>query len=143
MKPFHFSLEKMEHYRQQLLDTEKDKLAALQNKKNQLEYKMGQLELFEKKQKSELCTRQKSGMQAADLTYYSFFAQNILAQKKEVKDLMETLQVQIDQQVQVVTKASQGMKSLEKLKEKQFEQYQKDEARERTEQITELIAMGL
>lgn len=143
MKPFRFSLEKMQHYRQQLLDTEKDKLAALQNKRNELEYQMNQLERFEHDQKHELYHRQKRGMQAVELGYYSFFAQNIQTQKKEVRARMEIIQQQIDQQVQVVTQASQGMKSLEKLKEKQLEEYQRDEARERTEQITELIAMGM
>lgn len=143
MKPFHFSLEKMQHYRQQLLDTEKDKLAALQNRRNELEYQMSQLERFEQEQNHELCHRQKVGMQAVELTYYSFFAQNIQTQKKEVRAQMAAIQQKIDQQVQVVTKASQGMKSLEKLKEKQLEEYQRDEARERTEQITELIAMGM
>ena len=46
MKKFEFSLQKMQRYKQQILDKEKALLAALQSKRDKIKAEIEDLELF-------------------------------------------------------------------------------------------------
>lgn len=143
MKKFEFSLTKMQRYKKQILDKEKGVLAALQRKRAEIEQQILELQQFEAKQNAELHQKQKQGMSSAQLAGYRFFCENIRMQIEDLNHQMEQLQKQVDAQIQIVTKASQELKSIDKLEEKQLEEYRLEVMRAENEEITEFITMGL
>ena len=143
VKKFEFSLTKMQRYKKQILDKEKGVLAVLQRKRNEIEQEILKLQQFEAKQSAELIEKQKKGMSSSQLAGYRFFCENIRMQIDDLKHQLEQLQKQVDAQIQVVTKASQELKSIDKLEEKQLEEYRLEVMRAENEEITEFITMGL
>lgn len=143
MKKFEFSLKKMQHYKKQILDKEKGILGALQKQRMDVEQEIENLKQFAAKQTRELHEMQKKGMPSSQLVQYRFFAENIQMQIVGLKKQLEQLQAQVEAQIVVVTKASQELKSIDKLEEKQLEEYRLEVARAENEEITEFITMGL
>lgn len=76
MKKFEFSLQKMQRYKQQILDKEKALLAALQSKRDKIKAEIEDLELFLVEQSRKLQGKQMQGMSAADLAGHNFIVQN-------------------------------------------------------------------
>ena len=63
-----------------------------------------------------------------------------LAQLEEMEEELRLLQAGLERQRQIVTEASREVKKLEKLKEKQLEEYHRGEAKEQQETIAEHVA---
>ncbi len=143
MKKFEFSLTKMQRYKKQILDKEKGVLAELQRKKAEIEQTILELQQFEAQQSQKLHQQQTKGMASAQLAGYRFFAENIRLQIEDLNQQLIQLQQQVEAQIQVVTKASQELKSIDKLEEKQLEEYRLEVMRAENEEITEFITMGL
>lgn len=143
MKKFEFSLSKMQRYKRQILDKEKGILASLQKTKQDMEDEIVQLEQFLLQRMDELNQRQKTGISAAELSGYRFFQENIQKQIADLNKRLRELQVQLDAQIEIVMKASQELKSIDKLEEKQREEYQQEVARAESEEIAEFITMKL
>ena len=61
-------------------------------------------------------------------------------QLEELEKERKLLQAGLERQRQVVTEASREVKKLEKLKEKQLEEYHRGEAKEQQETIAEHVA---
>ncbi len=143
MKKFAFSLERMQRYKKQMVDKEKQILAALQKQKADIIGNIEHLEQFEIQQTHQLQQRQIAGMQAQQLAGYSYFSQNIRTQIASLRNELEQLQPRIDAQIEVVKNVSQELKSIDKLEEKKLEEYQLEVARAENEQLTEYIVMGI
>ena len=61
-------------------------------------------------------------------------------QLEETADELTRAQAKVEKQRSIVTEASKEVKKLEKLKEKQLEEYRHDEAKEQQDLITEHVA---
>ena len=61
-------------------------------------------------------------------------------QLEEMEEELRLLQAGLERQRQIVTEASREVKKLEKLKEKQLEEYHRGEAKEQQETIAEHVA---
>lgn len=133
----------MQRYKRQILDKEKGILASLQKTKQDMEDEIAGLEQFLLQRLDELNQRQKTGISAAELSGYRFFQENIQKQIADLNKRLQELQVQVDAQIEIVMKASQELKSIDKLEEKQREEYQQEVARAESEEIAEFITMKM
>lgn len=143
MKQFRFSLERIQRYKQQLLDAEKNQLAALQQQMADLDANIERLRRDRAGRLAELQRRQAEGLFAAELQKERFLLENAQIQIHQLSDERVTLQKKIDRQMERVVAASRETKSIDKLEEKQREEYRQAETRERNEEISELIMLGL
>lgn len=143
MKRFQFSLERIQRYKQQLLDLEKSKLAALQRQLIELDENISRLIQDRSRRLAELQRQQIKGILAEELSKKRFFLENEQMQIRQLTLERENLQKQINQQIEKVVAASRETKSIDKLEEKQRMEYQQAEARERNEEISELIILRL
>lgn len=141
MKKFEFSLQKMQRYKQQILDKEKALLAALQNKRDRIQNQIEELEAFLVEQSHELQARQAKGMSAAELAGHNFIVQNTRTRLEDLRLELLNAEKEVEEQRKIVMQASQEVKSIDKLEEKQLEEYQLEASRAENEERMELLTM--
>lgn len=141
MKKFEFSLQKMQRYKQQILDKEKALLAALQNKRDRIQNEIKELEVFLVEQSHQLQEKQKKGMSAAELAGHNFIVQNTRSRLKDLHEELVNAERELEQQRKIVLQASQEVKSIDKLEEKKLEEYQLESARAENEERMEMLTM--
>lgn len=125
MKRFEFSLNKLLNYKQQVLKREKNDLANLR--------KQQQLAIDEKKQliqklkdaDDEFVLTSNKGMSAQHMVLAKSYINSISEQIRSLDRLIHILESQIEKQLGVVVEATKEVSSLEKLEEKQLEDYKK------------------
>lgn len=140
MKAFVFSLERMRQYKDQLLNREKDLLARLQQEKKSIEVKIEQLEQYRLLKQKELQQKQQDGMDSKEMGAYQFYMDNTAHLLEQYhKDLAKAGE-KVERQLQVVITYSQEINGLDKLEEKQREEYRYKEAKENELQISELVS---
>lgn len=143
MKKFQFSLSRMQDFKNQILDKEKNLLGQL--KRNQLDLET-QIESLIRKQNilgRQLTEEQSRGTTAAKLLSYSAQIENIRMQLKQLHIDLENAIVEVDCQTKVVVAASQEVSSLDKLKERQWEEYRLEEARSNETAMLEYVTVSL
>lgn len=143
MKSFVFSLARMRNYKEQLLDKEKITLRALQKKKNDIEEQIHQVQLYRDLKKAELQRRQVAGMDAFGLSEYSFFLENTRLQLEDLHKQLIAAEREVEIQLQIVIQASREVAGLDKLEEKQLEEYRQLEAKDNELQIQEHVITAL
>lgn len=141
MKKFEFSLQKMQRYKQQILDKEKALLAALQNKRDRIQNQIEELEAFLVEQSHALQARQTKGMSAAELAGHNFIVQNTRTRLEDLRVELLNAEKEVEEQRKIVMQASQEVKSIDKLEEKQLEEYQLEASRAENEERMELLTM--
>lgn len=132
MKKFRFTLEKMRGYQEQILETQKNRLAQLRYAQRQIEEKIQALKESFHAISQEMHTEQQRGMPAYKLPSYNLQLENIRNQLNELYVHLRKAQAAVEEQMKKVVLAQQEVKKLDKLEEKQLEEYQmmvqKDEA---------------
>ena len=121
MKRFEFSLNKLKGYKQQVLDREKNDLAHLRrqqhiDEKNALEEKL-------RKSNEEFCVKSAQGMSILQVTTFKGYHHSLSQQIKELEASIEKMEVRVQKQLGVVIEATKEVSSLDKLEEKQLEEY--------------------
>ena len=139
MKSFQFSLSKMRSYKEQVLEKEKTTLRQLQAEKAKIETDIENLENFRTSRENEF-KQSKNGLMATQLGLYKFHAENTRLQLNNLYEELEKAEARIDAQIKVVVAASQEVSGLDKLRDKQLEEYKYLEAKEAQEEILELVA---
>ena len=139
MKSFQFSLARMRSYKEQVLEKEKTTLRHLQAEKAKIETEIENLENHRKTREQEF-KESKSGLMASDLMLYKFHSENTRLQLNNLYEELKLAEARIDAQIKVVVGASQEVSGLDKLEEKQLEEYKYLEARELQEEILEMVA---
>lgn len=140
MKAFVFSLERMRQYKDQLLNREKDFLAHLQQEKRSIEAKITALESYREKKQRELGQKQTEGMDAREIASYQFYLENTAHLLEQYRKDLKKAETKVERQIQVVVAASQEISGLNKLEEKQLEEYRYQQAKETELQISELVS---
>lgn len=141
MKKFEFSLQKMQRYKQQILDKEKALLAALQSKRDKIKAEIEDLELFLVEQSRKLQGKQMQGMSAADLAGYNFIVQNTRTRLEALHIELLNAEKEVEEQRKIVLQASQEVKSIDKLEEKKLEEYHLETSRAENEERMEMLTM--
>ncbi len=125
MKKFKFTLGRMLDYKDQLLDEEKNKLALLRKKKQEIDDHIESLLRELDKIAVTMRQEQERGITAFQLLSYESQRTNIRRQIEQLKKEQALAKLEVKRQVQVVVQATQEVSKLDKLQDKQLEEYRK------------------
>ncbi|MGN1417254.1 MAG: flagellar export protein FliJ [Oscillospiraceae bacterium] len=123
MKRFNFTLEKLLDYKDQVLSKEKNDLAQLRAEKRQREDEKAELEEKLRLSGEEYAEKAARGMTVNDITMFKNFHSALIRQIKDKEDEISALDGKIAGQTNVVVEVSKDVNSLERLKDKQLEEY--------------------
>ena len=139
MKRFEFSLEKMLDYKDQVLRDEKNRLAELRQKLDNLIQTLNSLRDEFARYNNELNEKTRKGVAPQEVflrkSYLNALNDRIKMQTQQVK----FAQIRVNDQMTVVVKVSQDISTLEKLKERQYEEYLLEESKELQLLIEEFV----
>ena len=140
MKKFHFSLQKLKDFREQELDRQKNALSILQAELQKIYQDTEALKIKVAQQSAELEQVCRSGAQAYDIALRKRYIVT-LQQEIHLKEQQAVLkQQEIDKQLGVVVEATKDVKTLEKLEEKQLEEYTFRAGKENEQFIEEFVS---
>ncbi len=139
MKRFEFSLNKLMGYKQQVLDREKNDLAHL--RKQQQQYMDEKIALEEKLRRSnkEFCAKSAQGMTVMQVSVFKGYHQSLSGQIKELEASIAAMEKKVQRQLSVVIEATKEVSSLEKLEDKQLEEYNFKAAKAEEQFIAEYV----
>jgi len=140
MKKFVFTLERMLAYQEQNLEKEKGILARITAERDKLEGDRREMGLRIRHIQEEIGQRQKQGTTVFVLKGCYSVLEGVRIRLEETETELARAQARVEKQRHIVTEASQEVKKLEKLKEKQLEEYRRDEAKEQQDLIIEHVA---
>ncbi len=123
MKRFQFSLDKLKGYKEQILDKEKNDLAHLRRQQQQYIDDKRALEEKLRRSNEEFCTKSAQGMTILQVTTFKGYHRSLTEQIKELEASIEKMEVKVQKQLGVVIEATKEVSSLDKLEEKQLEEY--------------------
>lgn len=140
MKKFAFSLERMLNFQSQNLEKEMGILGRMTAERNALEARKRDMAEKAAGIQAEIARREAEGTTIFMLKACYSILESARNQLEELEKERKLLQAGLERQRQVVTEASREVKKLEKLKEKQLEEYHRGEAKEQQETIAEHVA---
>ena len=140
MKKFVFTLERMLAYQEQNLEKEKGVLGRVTAERDRLEEDKRDKELKIHHIQEDIGQRQMQGTTVFILKGCYSILEGTRIQLEEIETELARAQARVEKQRRIVTEASQEVKKLEKLKEKQLEEYRHDEAKEQQHLIIEHVA---
>ena len=140
MKKFAFSLERMLNFQSQNLEKEMGILGRMTAERDALEARKRDMAEKAAGIQAEIARREAEGTPIFMLKACYSILESARNQLEELEKERKLLQAGLERQRQVVTEASREVKKLEKLKEKQLEEYHRGEAKEQQETIAEHVA---
>lgn len=142
MKKFQFTLQKLMDFRTQELDRQKNALAVLQGDLKRLNDKREELTAKVVKYSNELVAASGAGLPAAEMGMRKRYIVTLQQEIHECEQRAILKQQEIDKQLSVVVEATKDVKTLEKLEEKQLEEYKAAEGKENEQFIEEFVSGG-
>ncbi|MEG1027869.1 MAG: flagellar export protein FliJ [Oscillospiraceae bacterium] len=140
MKKFQFSLEKVLSYKNQTIDVLKNELATLQHSLNQLEDELLQLkQLFVDTNKT-VNGKMIDGISSGNISVYKIYLNDITVQVRNKNHEIAKMEKLIADKQQEVIAMNIEIASLDKLKQSQWEEYQKASAKAFEQEIEEFIS---
>lgn len=143
MKKFQFTLQRILKYREQLLQREKNELAVLNSQRDAIEGKMIAVQAQVLLSAKRCIEMQEEGVSSMALMQQSMLQDNSRKYIKQLEIELENKQAEIEAQLEKVRLAQQNVTSLEKLKERQLDEYKVEEARIFRDEILEFVTLGL
>ena len=140
MEAFKFSLNRVRNYKSQVLDKEKKILGMLQRKRDEILEKINSLERYRDNKISELCMKQEKGASMNELTSYNYLIENARLQIKAALIELQKAEEEIEAQRQVVISVYQEKTGMDKLEEKQAEEYRMLAAKNEENDIMQVIS---
>lgn len=144
MKKFVFSLEKVLRFHEQELDVKKQELAAIKSNLHELD-----LMIQEKKLELVQLNQEMSraiitvGLNARDLAVYKMYFRTAEHQIRQLEEQRADLQIKADEKQESVVQTNQEISGLEKLRDKQLEQYNTITRKQQELEIEEFISQGI
>jgi flagellar export protein FliJ len=140
MKKFQFTLQKLKDFREQELDRQKNTLNALRGELNKIEAAAAELRRKVYAESAELERVCSEGAQAYEISVRKRYIVT-LQQEIHMKEAQAVQKkAEIDAQLGVVVEATKDVKTLEKLEEKQLEEYKALESKENEQFIEEFVS---
>lgn len=139
MKKFEFSLNKLMGYKKQVLDREKNSLAHLRMQQQQMQEEKEQLEARLKKSADEFRELSSKGITVMQITMFKGYHQSLRMQIADLRLAIEEMEKKVQKQLGVVIDATKEVSSLEKLEEKQLEEYKAKVAKAEEQFISEYV----
>lgn len=140
MKKYEFSLKRIKDYKNQMLNREKNVLLGLRMEKKGLEDKIDELDLQYEKINEEMHENFRSGMTVSQINVYEFRKNGVREEKRVLLKRIGLLDISIERQQKKVVSAKQEVSGLEKLEEKQLEEYMAAYNKEQEDIIAEFVS---
>ena len=140
MEAFKFSLNRVRNYKSQVLDKEKKVLGMLQRKRDEIIERINSLERYRDDKIDELRLKQQKGASMSELSSYNYLIENARIQIKAARIELLKAEEEIEAQRQVVISVYQEKTGMDKLEEKQVEEYRLLEAKSEENEIMQVIS---
>lgn len=139
MKKFEFTLQKMLSYKEQLLEKEKNALMQLRSEKNQITEHIALLEAQFDQINKELLEKTRESVDAEKIKGHRFQLDNTRHQLRQLRIELQQIEAAIERQLRVVISITQEVEGMEKLREKQQEEYNYNLAKSEELMVAELV----
>ncbi len=126
MKRFEFSLNKLLNYKDQVLKKEKNDLANLRKQQQQAIDEKHEMIGKLKHSNEDFVIKSNFGMTPQHIALAKSYMNSLSEQIRSLERIIVILEGQIEKQLGVVIEATKEVSSLEKLQEKQLEEYKKE-----------------
>ena len=126
MKKFVFSLQKVLELKNQLLENMKIELTNLNRECEKIEIFIKSLKIKFKETEKEYIEKSYKSISAGEMSYYKMLSESILIQIENKEKEKEILLKKIAEKRQEIISMNTEISSLEKLKEKELEKYNKE-----------------
>jgi len=140
VEAFKFSLNRIRNYKSQVLDKEKKVLGILQRKREEIIDKIKSLERYRDDKIDELSLKQQKGASMSELSSYNYLIENARVQIRAALIELQRTEEEIEAQRQVVISVYQEKTGMDKLEEKQAEEYRMLEAKNKENEIMQVIS---
>lgn len=140
MKKYEFSLKRIKDYKDQMLNKEKNILSGLRLERRGLENKIEDLDMQYVRINDEMHEKFKDGMTVSQINIYEFRKSGVREEKRVTLKRMGLLDISIERQQKKVMYAKQEVSGLEKLEEKQLEEYTAAANKEQEDIIAEFVS---
>lgn len=143
MKKFDFTLQRILNFREQLLQKEKNSLSQLNLIMRQLEEEIAALRRETQELDISFREKAKKGVGREEISSHGFKIECGKRRQEELLKKLDRAKYDVFLQTGVVVKASQEVKKLEKLRDKQQSEYKYEETKAETEVIAEQLVIKL
>ncbi|MCL1831797.1 MAG: flagellar export protein FliJ [Oscillospiraceae bacterium] len=140
MKKFQFSMEKLQNYKEQILESEKNSLGILRKELNTLTRQLDDNIKLINMKSDELEYSMLKTITPADFAARKRFITFKQQEGHEFRRLIALKQAEVEQQLQVVIEATQEVNTLDKLEERQLEEHRYAEMKEEELFIEEFVS---
>ncbi len=129
MKQYEFSLERLRNYKVQILDKEKKILGNLNRKRDDIAEKICSLEKFKDEKTEQVLIKQTEGVSMMELVSLNYLIESTRKQIESLLIELERAEEIAEAQRKVVISIYQEKTGMDKLEEKQLEEYRLLEAK--------------
>lgn len=143
MKKYEFSLKRIKDYKNQMLNREKNTLLGLRMERKGLENRIEDLDKQYEMINMEMHENFKSGMSVSQINVYEFRKNGVREEKRVLLKRIGLLDISIDRQQKKVVMARQEVSGLEKLEEKQRDEYNFALNKEQEDIIAEFVSTSV
>jgi flagellar FliJ protein len=143
LEAFKFSLSRVRNYKSQVLDKEKKTLAALQRQRSEIQDRINVLEAYRARKAAEIVEKQKKGATMVELMQSNFLIENARTQITAAREELKKMEAAVEAQRKVVLSIYQEKTGMDKLEEKQVEEYRVLEAKAAENEIMQVISNKL
>ncbi|WP_312700046.1 flagellar export protein FliJ [Sedimentibacter sp.] len=126
MKKFSFSLQKILEIKEQVLDNLKIEMGNLNRDLDTAEQQIKKLKSEFKQLNEELNGKCAVSVSVGEMTYYKMYMNNVLKQTEKKEEEKNIILKKIEAKRHEIVNANMEISSLEKLKEKELEKYNKE-----------------
>lgn len=143
MKKFEFSLSHILDYRERLLDEEKGALQRVKAERDAIEENIRRLDREFAEASLKMVKAQMEGTTIVEIRKIGAQLDNIRMQQEQLKKDLQKAELKVDHQMKVVVAANQEVSKLDKLQERQLEEYRHDVGKAEEDRVDEFVAQTL
>lgn len=143
MKKFKFSLSHMLEYKDRILDEEKGKLQRFRAEQTEIENHISRLNSEFQSISSEMKRAQEKGTTIIQIKSYNMQLDSIRFKLKELEADLQKAAKKVSDQMNVVVVANQEVSKLDKLQDKQREDYIQKETKAEELRVEELVVQSI
>lgn len=140
MKKFNFSLERMLDYQESLKEKERNELMQMYAARNDVEDQITRCENQFLETNQQLVKKTSEGTTVLELQIINLNLQSLRIRQKQLSEDLEQLERKIEKQIAVLLHHSQQVSGLDKLKDKQFDEYSYSLRKSEEEEISEMVS---
>jgi len=143
MKKFELSLRHMRDYRDRLLDEEKGTLQRRKAERDQIENDIARLEGDFAALSRKMQEKAEKGTTVIELRKLSAQMDNVRLQIQDLEKALVKAEQRVEKQMDVVVEANKEVTKLDKLEEKQREEYRHQVSKAEEDRIDEFVSQNL